>query len=348
MSRLNFKVSRRSGNDCDGGVTVRLRIRSSTPLRVAVLTLFLILASSPATFAGASGSISGAVVDPQGAVVPNASVALINTATGLRYVQQTDAIGIYLFRDVPVGQYELRVDASGFRVYQRSPIAVDANSALLIDITLALGVQTSAVTVTQSPVTVQTADTQLGEVIGTSSINAIPLNGRSFTDLLALQPGVAPMTTITGTSIQAAGASIFAPSGYLNPGTISINGQREYANGFTVNDADVVERFTMGGQSFRIWHSIDEFRVLDGKFRCGIRKLQWRPHQYRDAIRQQRLAWECVRISAEHRLRRAKLFCVHARGLPAESIRWIAWRPHHQKQSIFLRGLPGHSSETGH
>jgi len=84
--------------------------------------------------------------------------------------------------------------------------------------------------------------------------------------LLALQPGVAPETTISGTSVQAAGASTFSPSGYLNPGTISINGQREYANGFTVNDADVVERFTMGAAVVPNLDSISEFRVLTGNF----------------------------------------------------------------------------------
>src|SRR4029077_91817 len=101
-------------------------------------------------------------------------------------------------------------------------------------------------TVKQSEVSVDTQNTQLGEVISGQKIAAVPLNGRSFTDLLALQPGVAPTTTITGLSIQAAGASSFSAAGYQDPGTISINGQREYANGFTVNDADVVERFTMG------------------------------------------------------------------------------------------------------
>jgi hypothetical protein len=81
-----------------------------------------------------------------------------------------------------------------------------------------------------------------------------------------LQPGVAPTTTITGGSIQAAGAAILSPSGNLNPGTISINGQREYANGFTVNDADVVERFTMGVAIVPNLDSIAEFRILTGNF----------------------------------------------------------------------------------
>jgi hypothetical protein len=125
-------------------------------------------------------------------------------------------------------------------------LLVDVNSSQRVDIPLQLGDRSETVTVAAAQTRVETTDTQIGEVISGTKITAVPLNGRSFTDLLALQPGVAPTTTITGNSIQAAGAAILAPSGDLNPGTISINGQREYANGFTVNDSDVVERFTMG------------------------------------------------------------------------------------------------------
>jgi hypothetical protein len=212
------------------------------------------------------GSISGTVLDAQGAVVPNATVTLVNTATNVRQTIVTDDKGIYSFRGLGVGTYELEVLASGFKPYRRTAITVDANDALIVDVSLVVGQQSETVTVKQTPVTVDTASTQLGEVITGTTVDAVPLNGRSFTDLLALQPGVAPETTITGSSVQAAGASTINPSGYLNPGTISINGQREYANGFSVNDADVVERFTMGAAVIPNLDSISEFRVLTGNF----------------------------------------------------------------------------------
>jgi hypothetical protein len=113
---------------------------------------------------------------------------------------------------------------------------------------------------------VEAVDTQLGEVITGPKVTAVPLNGRSFTDLLSLQSGVAPMTTITSTSIEAAGASTFSPSGNLNPGTLAINGQREYANGFRVNGADATERFTMGAAIVPDLDSIAEFRILTSNF----------------------------------------------------------------------------------
>jgi hypothetical protein len=199
-------------------------------------------------------------------MVAGATVTTINSATNIRQSVTTSPYGVYSFPDLPVGTYEIEVASTGFRTYRRTLLAVDANSALRVDVSLTLGDRTDRITVVTTASRVETVDTQLGEVIAGTKIEAVPLNGRSFTDLLALQPGVAPATTITGTAIQAAGAVTLAPSGDLNPGTISINGQREYANGFTVNDADVVERFTMGAAIIPNLDSIAEFRVLTGNF----------------------------------------------------------------------------------
>lgn len=235
------------------------------PASLIALTAILLLAATTLR-ADDAGSISGTVSDAQGAVVAGASISVVNTATNVGQTVKADAKGIYSFRELPVGRYDLEVKAAGFKPYRRIAVVVDANRALLVDISLAVGGRSDTVVVAQSVVSVATADTQLGEVISGENVDAVPLNGRSFTDLLALQPGVAPMTTITGQSIQAAGASTFSPSGYLNPGTISINGQREYSNGFTVDDADVVERFTMGAAVIPNLDSISEFRILTGNF----------------------------------------------------------------------------------
>src|SRR3984957_15111633 len=235
-------------------------------LCVAVPILGLMLTSEPGLWAGAGGSISGTVTDPNGLAVSAAAVTVISTATNIRQSARTDSGGIYSFPELAVGTYDIEVGASGFRAYRRIHLVVDANSALRVDVPLVLGDRSEKITVAASAIHVETVDTQLGEVISGTKITSVPLNGRSFTDLLALQPGVAPTTTITGTSIQAAGAAILAPSGNLNPGTISINGQREYANGFTVNDSDVVERFTMGAAIVPNLDSIAEFRVLTGNF----------------------------------------------------------------------------------
>lgn len=224
------------------------------------------MACLPRAWAGLGGSISGTVTDPKGLTVAGAKVTVVNTATQVRQTVVTNSAGVYSFPQLEVGTYDLAVEAPAFRTYRQTDLVVDTDSKVRVDAALVLGDQRETVTVAASALSVDTANTQLGDVISGTKIDAVPLNGRSFTDLLALQPGVAPMTTITGNSIQAAGAAILSPSGDLNPGTISINGQREYANGFSVNDSDVVERFTMGAAIIPNLDSIAEFRVLTGNF----------------------------------------------------------------------------------
>ncbi len=229
---------------------------------VGLLTLFF-LQVLPAS---QGGSISGIVFDPHKLAISGARVTAINEATNVRQTAVTNTSGFYAFPELGVGTYDLEIESNGFRTFRRTHLVVDVNSAVRADAVMALGQRSEKVTVSATEARVETVDTQLGEVESGTKIEAVPLNGRSFTDLLALQPGVAPATTITGNSIQAAGAALLNPSGTLNPGTISINGQREYANGFMVNDSDVVERFTMGAAIIPSLDSLAEFRVLTGNF----------------------------------------------------------------------------------
>ena len=121
-----------------------------------------------------------------------------------------------------------------------------------------LSQRTEAVTVTESVAAIQTqvetVATHLGEVVSDRQIEALPLNGRSYTDLLAIQPGVTPVTTLTPTSVIMAGVTgTLNPSGDLNPGDVSINGQRESSNGFMVNSVDAQEHMNGEHRSFRTW-----------------------------------------------------------------------------------------------
>src|SRR5277367_1867717 len=168
-----------------------------------ILSLFAVLfLFSLAAIAGVGGRISGTVRDSSGAVVPKASVSITNADTGVRHVLTTDDNGAYTFLDVQVGRYNLEVSAAGFRPYQRTGITLDANSALTIDAVLEVGGRSDAVTVVDNQLHVDTTNTQIGEVITGTQMTAVPLNGRSYTDLLALQPGVAPVTSITSDTVQ--------------------------------------------------------------------------------------------------------------------------------------------------
>ncbi len=257
-------VADRTRGSATRDLSAHLRIRLRRLRTTLCMAACLLIASN--LWASVEGNVSGTIFDPAGRVVPGATVTAINNATNIERSMTTGSNGIYSFQELPVGTYEIHVDAKNFKVYRSVGVVLDANSALLLDITLSIGGRSDTVTVDESSTHIDVADTQTGEVIGDTKMEAVPLNGRSFTDLLSLQPGVAPSTSISSHALDAAGASLLSPSGDLNPATISINGQREYANGFTVNDADTVERFTMGAAVVPNLDSIAEFRILTGNF----------------------------------------------------------------------------------
>jgi hypothetical protein len=230
-----------------------------------LLILFCVF-SGVVAWAGVGGSISGTVKDPSGSVVPNASVTIREMNTGLSYQSRTDSTGYYTLPVLPVGRYELDVQVSGFRGYRRKDILLDTNAALTLDVPLQVGDVTESVSVSDNSLHVETIDTQLGQVITGRQMTAVPLNGRSFTDLLSLQPGVAPATSITSSTVQDVGATTLSPSGTLNPGTISVNGQREFANYFSVNGSDVEEDVNAGTAIIPNLDAIAEFRIVTSNF----------------------------------------------------------------------------------
>jgi hypothetical protein len=248
----------------DGSERESLGLTSRSVLLFVFLTLLLGLSS--AIHGAVGGSISGTVKDLSGAVVPKAAVTATNTDTGVRRAVTTNGTGAYSFPSLPVGHYDVVIAAPGFKPYRRTSITVDVNSALVVDTVLELGESSETVTVNESAVRVETASTQLGDVIAGANVAVMPLNGRSYTDLLALQPGVLPTSTITPLTVQGLGQSVFSPSGGLNPGTLSINGQRESANGFTVNGADAEETGSMAAAIVPNLDSIAEFRILSANF----------------------------------------------------------------------------------
>ena len=104
------------------------------------LLLALLLGLPALTYAAVGGSISGTVQDPSGAVVTNATVAVINLDTGVRQAVTVSSTGTYSFPSLPVGRYDIDVTSPGFRAYRRANIRVDVNSALLVDAVLGPGI----------------------------------------------------------------------------------------------------------------------------------------------------------------------------------------------------------------
>ena len=213
---------------------------------------------------GNSGRITGSVADQTGAVIPNAQLDLTNESTHATLHATADSSGAYTFPLVPVGTYALKASAPGFAPLQRTGIVVAIQSTLTQNLTLAIGAQAQTVTVSAAGAQVETSDTQLGETLQSAKIESVPLNGRSYTDLLSAQSGVTPISTSAAQSGSSGGsfATAIAPSGDLDAGQFSIDGQREGANGFVLNGADVVEAIASAAAVVPNLDSIAEYRIL--------------------------------------------------------------------------------------
>ena len=210
--------------------------------------------------ADVTGSILGTVRDRSQAIIVGAHVVATNVETNLSREAKSDAEGSYRILALPAGHYKLSITASGFRPFTETDIVVKVNDELRFDVTLDVGNVTEKVEITANAVQVQTQSTQLGDVIESKKMQALPLNGRSFIDLLGLQAGVAP-----GNSNQAIQQDR-PVSGFLNPGNISVNGQRETANAFLVNGGDVSEGRNLGAGLVPNLDSVEEFRLITNSF----------------------------------------------------------------------------------
>jgi hypothetical protein len=229
--------------------------------RFLFAALFSFLANAVAG-ASTTGSISGVVSDPNGGVITGAVVTATETQTAVKTEITTDSKGFYNFPSLPIGIYNVEIRFAGFKLFKQTGLVIDANAALRVDAVLQLGQTSDEVIVLSEAVHVDTESTQNGEVIEGKKILAVPLNGRAYTDLLSLQPGVVPAAYRT----QAPDTNNRQPSGDLNAGNQSVNGQRESANGFQVNGANVVEGRNNGTGIIPNLDSIAEFRIITNNF----------------------------------------------------------------------------------
>src|SRR5436190_12103979 len=237
------------------------------PRRLTLLFAAVILGTATLASAQVGGTLSGIVKDPSGGVIPGVTVTATNSVLGTMFTTVTDPQGLYSFPKLAVGRYDVTLQVDGFKPQKRAGVQVDADSALQINATLELGEQSETVTVTVNALRVDTASTQLGEVIPATTMTTLSLNGRSYTDLLSIQPGVIPTTTMQANSVIMAGVTgPVNPSGGLNPGIVSVSGQRESANGFYVNGSDVQERMNGGTGVVPDLDSIEQFRLLTNNF----------------------------------------------------------------------------------
>ncbi len=240
-------------------------LHTSYRFRKFFLSFAYVLLYCPA-WAQTTTTVTGVVVDPSGAVIPAASVMAENSEHSWRSGCVTGGDGSFTLPVPAPGNYKLRVEAPGFKPYVQPNVPVDGSAKVALNVELALISQSTMVEVSANRLEIDLSDTERGETVGAAKMTAVPLNGRSFTDLLGIQPGIVPSSSQQPNAVVMSGVTSTPPSADLNAGNLSISGQRETSNGFRVNGSDVEEDVNMGTAIVPNLDSVQEFRVLTSNF----------------------------------------------------------------------------------
>ena len=228
--------------------------------------IFLVLPFASAAKAESNYQISGIVHDATGSVIPGAEVTATGPKADAAVTATTDREGSFTIAVQSEGIYTILVSADGFAAYQAPTTVTAAAPSTIVDVALAVNSKIETVEVTADALAAETTSTQLGETIESQKMQSMPLNGRNFTDLMAVQPGIVPVNTAQPGAVIMTGVATTLPSGNANPGNLSISGQRENSNGFRVNGADVEEDVNMGTSIVPDLDAIESFRVLTSNF----------------------------------------------------------------------------------
>jgi len=220
--------------------------------RSLVCLLATLSASLGATAQQITGSIRGAVQDPSGAMVQSATVSARQTETGLTRTATTDPSGAYVLLELPVGHYELKVEAKGFQKYVQQGVTLNVNETAVIPVHLAVGAESQVLEINADAQLIQGTVTSLGKTVSEREVLDLPLNGRNFTQLGLLQPGVVPLTP----GLAEAGGSLRAGQAY------AVNGQRPESNNFLIDGANNFNGVDGGFVLKPPVDAISEFRIL--------------------------------------------------------------------------------------
>jgi hypothetical protein len=159
----------------------------------AIRTLLLLTCVSAALHAQSEvggASLNGAVTDPSGAAVSGAKVMAVHQETGFSRNTTTNEAGLYNLIRLPVGSYELSVEASGFQPTKQTGIRLHVGAVATLDIQLQIGTAQQTVSVTAETPVVKTTRSQTATVVNAKSVADLPVNGRNFLDFALLTPGV--------------------------------------------------------------------------------------------------------------------------------------------------------------
>ncbi len=199
-----------------------------------------------------TGSIRGKIVDASGGAVSSTTVTGIRSETGLARTVQSDAQGAFDLVELPIGHYRLVAEAKGFQRYVQDGITLDVNQTAVVTIRLTVGAATQQIEVRADAPLIEGTITSLGKTVEEREVLDLPLNGRNFSQLGLLQPGVVPITP----GLAQAGGSL------RNGQPYAVNGQRPESNNFLIDGADNFNSVDGGFVLQPPIDSIAEFRIL--------------------------------------------------------------------------------------
>jgi outer membrane receptor protein involved in Fe transport len=206
--------------------------------------------------ADVTGTITGVVTDPTGAVAPNAQVLATNRGTNAQFRATSDEIGVYFLRGLPVGVYSLSVTLGGFKKFETKDIRLQVNEVVRVDVALAVGETAETVTVVGDVVHVDTTTATLRAVVDQKRIEDLPLNGRNPTQLMRLVAGVQLDQRADVTS------------GTTYPGVqgVSVNGGRSNATNYVLDGAQNNDHYNNAPNPMPNPDALQEFSVQTNNF----------------------------------------------------------------------------------
>ncbi len=210
--------------DCLSYKAVALRVVQCVALICSLLCIL------PVNAQVAGGTLSGTITDPSGAVIPGASVAIANSATGIVRNVTTDSAGFYSAPNLRPGTYQVTVSAPNFATTIGSNVVISVGSQQVVNLALAIGKGSEKVEVTGAAENVQLASSTLDAVVGERTVRELPLNGRDWTQLATLEPGVVSVQTQSSTG---SATTNRGNRGFGNQLTDS--GHSPYENSYRVN-----------------------------------------------------------------------------------------------------------------
>jgi hypothetical protein len=213
-----------------------------------------------------TAELSGTVEDASGAVVPGAQVIANNIATNIAHSTVSEKSGHYVLGQLPPGDYTITVEAKGFSKLVQTGLNLQVNQQAQLDLTLKIGSQSETVEVVSQAPLLESESSSVGTVVGEQMVNQLPLNGRNFTQLATLSPGV------TGVGQSATGTieSGTRPDNRRPASEIFSNGNREGDNNFLIDGVDDNERLTLSIVVRPPVAAVREFKIQTNLYSADI------------------------------------------------------------------------------